>query len=148
MLKKNIGVTLIELIIVIALITVIGGTLMTILDVGGKHYKEATEVFDNQSEARIAMAFITTSLRQNDTGEGINITPNPGSSLIIKKSSGDISFYYEDGYLKTNTKTIAKIKKVLFEKHDSSIDITIWYGNRLEPLKSTITLRSEQFTGG
>ncbi len=149
MYKKDEGFTLVELIVAIALIGVIGTMVFTLVGAGRNQTRIARENFDAQSEARIAMAYITTTIRQNDINGGVSVL---GSALVIRNSSGAlyqvISFnnanknlWVRDVVL-NSTKVIANINGVTFRQDGNRIDITIGYGNDKE-LKSTITLRSE-----
>ncbi len=148
MIRRNNGFSLIELIVAIVLIGVAGGILATLVGTGGNQYKKANDNFEAQSEARIAMAYITTTLRQNDTSSGIVSAVGP--LLIINKGKEQFIISFNGQSLvernakepASNAKEIAKIENLNLDRNDNRIDITIKYGNGKE-LKSNITLRSE-----
>jgi len=65
--NKQRGITLIELIVVMALFAIVGSLIVTLMRSGGKFNEDVQRNADAQSSARIAMSYITVKIRQNDS---------------------------------------------------------------------------------
>ncbi len=148
MIKKNKGFTLVELIVVIALIGMVGTMVFTLVGSGRNHLRNVNENFDHQSEARIAMAYITTILRQNDSSNS-NITINQNQTeMNIVTGTGNIRIFYDGTVLREQRSTeplprdIARIDGIVLERNQNNISIRIDYGNG-QHLDSMISLRSD-----
>lgn len=90
--KKTQGYTLVELITVLAIMGILGTMLVSMLNIGVKFYRTADSTMDNQNNARLAIAYITVKIRQNDVANGISVEqPLPSDStfkvLKIKEAS-------------------------------------------------------------
>lgn len=98
------GYTLIELITVLAIMAILGTMLVSMFSLGVKFYRTENTAMDNQSNARLAMAYITVKIRQNDVSNGISVDqPLPSDStfkvLKIKdasSTSGNTFWIYFD----------------------------------------------------
>lgn len=60
------GFTLIELIMAMAIMSILLTMYYSLFFAGGKQYEYVHDSYKKQNEARIAMSFITTKIRQND----------------------------------------------------------------------------------
>lgn len=60
------GYTLVELITVLAIMGILGTMLVSMLNIGVKFYRNEYSAMDNQNNARLAIAYITVKIRQND----------------------------------------------------------------------------------
>jgi len=98
------GYTLVEIITVLAIMAILGTMLVSMLNIGVKFYRTENTAMDNQSNARLAMAYITVKIRQNDVTNGISVDqPLPLDStfkvLKIKdasSTSGNTFWIYFD----------------------------------------------------
>lgn len=64
--KSQKGLTLIELILAMAVMSVLMASYYSLFFTGGKQYEYVYDSYKRQNEARIAMSYITTRIRQND----------------------------------------------------------------------------------
>lgn len=146
MIKNNKGFTLVELIVVIAITGLIVTMVFTLVGSGRNHFRNINENFNHQSEARIAMAYITTILRQNDSTNS-NITINQ-TEMNIVTGTGNIRIFYDGTVLREQRSTeplprdIARIDGIVLERNQNNISIRIDYGNG-QHLDSMISLRSD-----
>lgn len=85
---KRKGFTLIEVIIVTVLIAVLSTIIATYVLSSGKIYKNIREESTCLSEARIAMSYIVTKIRENDRKDAININAGKLTVKTIKKVGG------------------------------------------------------------
>lgn len=81
--KTKSGYTLVELVLVMAILGILGGTLVAVTGVGSKAFSRINGEFSAQSEARAAMSFITVKLRQNDMSGIISIDTAHMNALKI-----------------------------------------------------------------
>lgn len=101
------GFTLIELIVAMAIMSILLTMYFSLFFAGGKQYEYVHDSYKKQNEARIAMSFITTKIRQNDalvTGtetHAVSVWPS-GSGTYLKIESidadGDPAYEYIYGY--------------------------------------------------
>lgn len=101
------GFTLIELIVAMAIMSILLTMYFSLFFAGGKQYEFVYDSYRKQNEARIAMSFITTKIRQNDalvTGtetHAVSVWPS-GSGTYLKIESidadGDPAYEYIYGY--------------------------------------------------
>lgn len=64
--KSEKGFTLVELILALAIMSILLTMYYTLFFAGGRHYEFVHDSYKMQNEARIAMSYITTKIRQND----------------------------------------------------------------------------------
>lgn len=103
-LKVSQGYTLAELITVLAIIAILGTMLMSMLSTGTQFYQNANTTMDKQNNIRLAIAYITVKIRQNDVTGCISIAEHLSSDstfkvLTIKDSSstsGNVFWIYFD----------------------------------------------------
>ncbi|HEX2947247.1 MAG TPA: prepilin-type N-terminal cleavage/methylation domain-containing protein [Clostridia bacterium] len=77
MMSNNKGFTLIELIVGLAIMGILTGMLLYFFVAGGNSYRTLNDSSNAENEARVAMSYLTTQIRQNDavttTNGGIDI---------------------------------------------------------------------------
>jgi prepilin-type N-terminal cleavage/methylation domain-containing protein len=101
------GFTLIELILAMAIMSILLTMYYSLFFAGGKQYEYVHDSYKKQNEARIAMSFITTKIRQNDVLvagteiHAVSVWPS-GSGTYLKIESidadGDPAYEYIYGY--------------------------------------------------
>jgi len=64
--KNRTGLTLIELILAMAIMSILMTMYYSLFFTGGRQYEYVHDSYKRQNEARIAMSYITTRIRQND----------------------------------------------------------------------------------
>lgn len=103
--KGTHGYTLVELIVVLAIMGILGSMLVSMLNIGAQFYRNANTTMDNQNNARLAIAYITVKIRQNDVTDGISVvdltdsSSNPIKVLKINdasSTSGNTFWIYFD----------------------------------------------------
>ena len=95
--KNTKGYTLVELMVVLAIMGILGTTLVTMMNTGGQLYRNSNAVMDAQSNTRLAMSYITMRIRQNDVSNGINVdttSPFPVLKIIDSSNSSIPSNFY------------------------------------------------------
>ena len=95
---QNGGFSVIELLVALALLALLGGSIMTVIGAGSSAYDRMLSDRGALSEARIAMSYITVRLRQNDLAGAISIVEsdsqtNTRNVLRVDKEPGDPSGY-------------------------------------------------------
>ncbi|MDP4093530.1 MAG: prepilin-type N-terminal cleavage/methylation domain-containing protein [Bacillota bacterium] len=150
--NNNKGFTLIELTVVLVILAIVGTMVYSLVGSGTKAYKEISENSDEQSDARIAMSYITMRLRQNDFTGGYEVRSN--TMLVIKDTYGndkyrlykdsDSVFLVEDTGQRITAVNIAKINSISFQDTGNGVEISITYGNENKTLDTMITMRSDK----
>jgi len=64
--KSKKGLTLVELILAMAIMSILMATYYSLFFTGNRHYEYVHDSYRKQNEARIAMSYVTTRIRQND----------------------------------------------------------------------------------
>lgn len=158
------GNSLIELIIVMAMLGLLGGVLVSLIATGGSIYQKVNASSDAQIEARMALSYVTVKLRQNDVENGISL-PNANVIRIQKElpAMGYWEIYsdtlpdgtvalIEDDYdgVPTNppvTSTIAEgvafTANLAIVELSRQLTLTMVYSNGTKNLNEIITLRSD-----
>lgn len=106
-LSANSGYTLIELTLVIALLALFGTATLSLVVSSSTAYKGIVEQKDTDSELRIALSYIDTKVKQNDSENVLRLKNNPvgaGSALVIEEILDGTSYetwvYYSAGRLR------------------------------------------------
>ena len=159
------GYTLLELIFVMALLTMFGVTAVTLVISGSKAYEAVVHVKDDNAEVRIASSYINMKIRQNDLSGNIHVTESPvgsGKAIVIEEKSGSTVYetwiYWDtgklrEGYVAQGEKpkneisfTIAEIDgfKAEYMKIGNNITVDVWRVRNGETLNrnSIIHLRT------
>ncbi|MDR1059662.1 MAG: DUF4860 domain-containing protein [Clostridiales bacterium] len=90
------GFSVIELLIALTLIALLGGSLLTVIGTGSDIFARIFAERDRQSEARIAISYVSVKLRQNG-GAGVASIVDSGSPanargvLKIDETPGDLT---------------------------------------------------------
>ncbi len=161
--EKKQGNSLIELIVVMAMLGLLGGVLVSLIATGGNIYQKVSANSDAQIEARMALSYVTVKLRQNDVKNGVSL---PNTNVIrIQKATPSTGYWeiksgtlpdgtaalIEDNYdVATNTTVTSTIAEGVtftakFGTGETSrqLTLTIVYSNGAKNLDEIITLRSD-----
>jgi type II secretory pathway pseudopilin PulG len=159
------GYTLLELIFVMALLTMFGITAVTLVISGSKAYNAIIAVKNDNAEIRIASSYINMKIRQNDLSGNIRVTKSPvgqGAAVVIEEKAGSAVYetwiYWDSGKLREGyieqgdtlrneiSFTIAEIDgfSAEYDAADRNIDIGIWIirDGKTQNRDSTIHLRT------
>lgn len=88
------GFTLIEVLVTMALMSIFISMIYSLFLAGGRTYKVSYDSYKAQNEARIAMSYITTKIRQNDSVDdsGLhNISLKAEAPILLGRKYLDIS---------------------------------------------------------
>lgn len=105
--KSQKGMTLVELIMAMAIMSILMATYYSLFFTGNRQYEYVYDSYERQNEARIAMSYITTRIRQNDmlvpgTERHAVSIGTAGSTQCLKIESkdtdGDPHYEYIYGY--------------------------------------------------
>lgn len=130
------GYTLVELVTVLAIMAILGTMLMSMLDIGVKFYRTADTAMDNQNNARLAIAYITVKIRQNDVAGEISVIPktdssnNPIQVLQIQDASDPSGNNYFWIYFENPNSTMG----VLREQRGTAFDPVLGDGKEIADL--------------
>ncbi len=86
------GHTLTELILVVAMLGLFGIATFTLVVSSSNAYKNIMEKTDVDSELRIAISYLDTKLKQNDSAKSIRLEANPsgaGNAIVIENTYED-----------------------------------------------------------
>jgi len=109
--KSRKGYTLVELLLAMAILSILAASLSALLSTGSNLFANAEKSYQSQIEARTALSYITVKIRQNDASGAIevkrmaNISSLSGEErdvLIIKEHLGGGKcwlIYFENGVL-------------------------------------------------
>lgn len=139
--KNNKGYSLIEVLIVVALIGVILSLIYSLAPKSFKHFELQREKSNIISDMRLAMSYLTKEIRKSDGVEVVNGSLVEDGSLIID----DINFTLENNAFKKGDKTIVDlIKDIKVNKTESNITIEIITEDKKgkqHSIKSVINIR-------
>lgn len=160
------GYTLIELIVVMAIMGILGTMLVTMMSTGGRLYQNANAIMAEQSDARLAMSYISMRIRQNDVQnnlniEDVNIDGKQFRALTIVDSANpgrEYWLYFDTGKLKellvgsspASSSDIAEVRDFTIKKLPGVLDmptiirIEITTKNSAISLNQELTLRTPQ----
>ena len=162
--RRENGNSLIELIVVMAMLGLLGGVLISLIATGGSIYQKVNENSDAQIEARLALSYITVKVRQNDVKDGVTV---PTSNVIrILKPAPDIGYWdiysVVDGDGKSNlveddydgvpthlpvtsiiAENVALTASMSTVELANQISLSLSYSNGTKNLNEIITLRSD-----
>lgn len=145
------GNTLIELMIVMSMVALLGGVILGLVSTGGSAFQKIQAAHSTQTEARLALSYITVKVRQNDVQAGI-VLNNPSSIHIVNPSGGYWDIYQdgsgnlkEDNYDGTNHKISTIAEGITFSATliNKQLTLTIGYSGGTKQLNEIIALRSD-----
>ena len=95
----------IDMVFVLALITLFAATALTLVLIGAKQYRHVTDVMDTNFQHRTSASYLTEKIRQNDTQNAIGITTLEGTNTLYILNQNETApfttyIYYYDGYLR------------------------------------------------
>lgn len=139
--ENNKGYSLIEVLIVVALIGVILSLIYSLAPKSFKHFELQREKSNIISDMRLAMSYLTKEIRKSDRVEVVDGSLVEDGSLIIN----DINFTLENNAFKKGDKTIVDpIKDIKVNKTESNITIEIITEDKKgkqHSIKSVINIR-------
>lgn len=117
--ENNGGYALIELALVIALLALFGVATLSLVVTGSAAYKDINEKKELDSELRVAISYLDTKVKQNDSEGALSLGSNPagdGRALIVSEFIGETQYetwiYLSGG----------KLREVLIEKGEPVLD--------------------------
>ena len=95
----------IDMVFVLALITLFAATALTLVLIGAKQYRFVTDVMDKNYQHRTSASYLTEKIRQNDTQDAIGLTSLEGTTVLYILNQNEIApyttyIYFYDGYLR------------------------------------------------
>lgn len=76
-LRPRAGVTLVELVVVMTLLAIVGSALMSFITRQQRFYRGTSQIMDNRSQLRQAVAYFPVALRGVSTAAGVAGAPDP-----------------------------------------------------------------------
>ncbi|WP_182200445.1 PilW family protein [Paraliobacillus salinarum] len=136
--KEQKGITLVELLAVLSLMSIIIMLVGSAMMFGQKQYKNQTEIIEQQDQVRYVMATLTKEIRSHNSSQ-ISVS---GNVLNIGSDSYEFS---APQVLKNGTPMSDRIGVFEVEKNDLELDITIASsavgGNEQQRLSTILYLR-------
>jgi len=163
MISNKKGNTLVELIMVMAILTLFGVTIFVLISTGSDTQKSIISKKDAQVNARIALSYVNVRIRQNDKLGNIEVLPNSvngNDSIFIKdfEYGQSLWIFWDNGCLYEQMTSegetvglnkayyIADIEGFVtgYDQEDGSITnaVEYLYDGKEKSLSSTIFLRS------
>lgn len=165
------GYSLLEMTVVMALLVLFSLATLTLVVSGDGAYKSIVADKDTASELRIAMAYVTNKVRQNDVENAIELRANPygkGQALVIceqvDKAAYETWVYFHSGKLREAlvrsgsavtdevSFDIVSLDGFELQSKPQSAQITIkaWRNkdNNRREVNTFLTLRAEHTLGG
>jgi prepilin-type N-terminal cleavage/methylation domain-containing protein len=122
--KNRTGMTIIELVIVMAVMTMIIAIAYGLMLTGIRSYKSQIANVNNQQNARQSMMIVTKNIRMNDPDDIVIEAGN--NKLIIDNGTDTIEYYVNNDSLYENSKIIAyNIKSFTAERDVDNLTVTI-----------------------
>jgi len=120
--KSQKGMTLVELIMAMAIMSILMATYYSLFFTGNRHYEYVHDSYKKQNEARIAMSYITTRIRQNDVlldDHAVSIgTAGSMQWLSIESEDADRDPQYEYIYGYTGPGGDMRLMSIVTEEED------------------------------
>lgn len=117
--RNDKGYAMIELVLVIALLALFGAATLSLVVSGSAAYESINEKKELDSELRIAISYLDTKVRQNDSEGVLALSSNPagdGPALVVSEIIGQTQYetwiYLSGG----------KLREVLIEKGEPVLD--------------------------
>lgn len=149
--KNQSGFTLVELMVVCAVIALLFTTIMSLMQGGFRFFKQTNTKIGLESDARLVVSSITGDIRRNDRSGDIeivsaNVDASPQNVLRIHYADNKYGWYYIDSlgmvkFRKTNTavfdETVLEVKSLtesafdslIVQMNDKTITVKISYTN-------------------
>lgn len=153
--KSKKGLTLVELILAMAIMSILMAAYYSLFFTGNRHYEYVHDSYRKQNEARIAMSYVTTRIRQNDMlvpgteRHAVSIgTAGSIQCLKIESKNADGKQQYEHIYGYTgpggDTRLMSKVKVTEGESigSDELADGTVIADN-LSGIKFSLTTQND-----
>lgn len=124
------GYTLVEMVTVMAIMAILGTLLISLLDLGVKFYRTEDLNMDNENNARLAVAYVTVKIRQNDVAGAISVINELDSSgnqikvLKIKDASDPTEDNYFWIYFDSSVKKLREQRGKTFVESVDDSEIT------------------------
>ncbi len=113
------GYAMIELVLVIALLALFGVATLSLVVSGSAAYENLNDKKELDSELRVAVSYLDTKVRQNDSEGALSLRSNPagdGPALVVGEIIGETQYetwiYLSGG----------KLREVLIEKGEPVLD--------------------------
>lgn len=120
MYKNEKGITLVELLAVLAIMSVVIALISSVHLFGQKQYRDQSETMEHQSEVRVAVSQITKDIRKVS-----NYSVNMGTNLFI---IGDFTYTLDGTKIKRNDTVISEEISdfsMTFDEDNKKIDLKI-----------------------
>lgn len=159
LLKNKKGFSFIELVVVMAIMSIVGTAVAGLLRTGLSASGRISENMATETEARTALSLITVQLRQHDATGAIHVKSDKEvwlyddsdamtGTAVLFKDGGLYSYKLTNGLVDETDEPIANISgfKITHDISESGLlntyKITITYGKDAKSLSQTITQRS------
>ncbi len=113
------GYAMIELVLVISLLALFGIATLSLVITGSAAYENINGKKELDSELRVALSYLDTKVKQNDSEGALSLASNPagdGPALVVREIIGETQFetwiYLSEG----------KLREVLIEKGEPVLD--------------------------
>lgn len=127
--KSQKGLTLVELILAMAIMSILMAAYYSLFFTGNRHYEYVHDSYRKQNEARIAMSYVTTRIRQNDVlldgpeRHAVSIgTAGSTQCLKIESKNADGDSQYEHIYGYTGPGGDMRLMSVVTREADIGSD--------------------------
>lgn len=161
-LKKQQGATLVELLMVLALVAVFGVCLFSLIFAGSNAYHRLEDSRTVEGDARVAVSFISVKLRQNDAAGCVQVMPldNGKNALLLTdpgESGAQTWIFFDKGVLYEclvaegmppeigTANVIAQLEDCDIRMEGESIRVSVAYlrDGQIRHMESTVSVRSK-----